>query len=169
MEHRYDNPSEFCLINEKVHIVHTNLLVCPVLSSRKILGRFLMPWQFCVKKFSGFQLVHVCYFETNCLDELQQNLLGWVSEEAAMEAASSLTPWKLSWIFATACFPTHSSGRHVYITGLLEIIWVQVYKLFRLIFFLKTISLERTWFYCSPPASSVLHKCYAPGTILVSG
>lgn len=35
-----------------------------------------MPWQFYVERFSGFQLVHVCYFEANCLDELQQDMLG---------------------------------------------------------------------------------------------
>lgn len=29
-----------------------------------------------MSKDSGFQLVHVCYFEANCLDELLQGLLG---------------------------------------------------------------------------------------------
>lgn len=113
----------------------------------------------------------------------------WVERLLVLKFHSSL-PWKLSWFFATACFPTCSPGtsRHGYITGAGDRIhnrtagnYLSLYKqgfinsLDSFISFLKTqISLERTLFYCSPPDNSVLHISYGPvfmpqDAIFVSG
>lgn len=77
---------------------------------------------------------------------------------------------EISILLATACFPTPTTSspfsgtvRHGYVRGLLEIIWIQVYKLSRLIHILsKGTHQAGALFFCGLPDSSVLHSCLCP-------
>lgn len=71
---------------------------------------------------------------------------------------------EISILLATACFPTPTAsspssgtGRHGYVRGLLEIIWVQVYKLSRLIHILSKGTHQAGEFYFSVVYLIALH------------